>query len=149
MGSYVQSTLTKDEKVAHVGMTSPWSLSPTITAGLLFILMGFSTKPLFLVGSIFLLTAYIRYVTTELAITNKRVIAKFGFIRRSTIELNIDKVESIQVVQSIFGRIFNYGSLTISGAGNPQAPVPGISNPMGFRNSFIECQEQATQQKAK
>jgi hypothetical protein len=52
--------------------------------------------------------------------------------------------ESIQVNQSIFGRILNYGSIVVSGAGNPQAPVPGISDPMVFRRKFMEIQEAAT-----
>jgi uncharacterized membrane protein YdbT with pleckstrin-like domain len=74
-----------------------------------------------------------------LAFTNERVIAKIGFIKRVTVELNINKVESIQVHQSVLGRIFNYGSIVIAGAGNPQAPIAGISKPMIFRNKFMEC----------
>ncbi|MDP3088977.1 MAG: PH domain-containing protein [Methylotenera sp.] len=57
------------------------------------------------------------------------------------LKLNIAKVESIQVNQGILGRIFNYGTLIVSGAGNPQAPIPGISNPMGFRRAFMESQD--------
>jgi uncharacterized membrane protein YdbT with pleckstrin-like domain len=49
------------------------------------------------------------------------VIAKFGFISRSTVELNIHKIESIQVDQGIFGRLFNFSSIIVAGAGNPQA----------------------------
>mgnify|MGYP003353194265 CR=1 FL=1 len=45
--------------------------------------------------------------------------------------------------QGIFGRIFDYGTLVVSGAGNPQAPIPGISSPMKFRRSFMEFQDQA------
>ena len=97
---------------------------------------------MFGLGWIFLVLAYIRYKTTELAITSRRVIAKFGFISRRTVEINISKVESIQVDQGILGRIFNYGTLVISGAGDPQAPIPGISDPMAFRRAFIEAQDQ-------
>ena len=70
------------------------------------------------------------------------VIAKFGFISRRTVEININEVESIQVDQGILGRIFNYGTLVIAGAGDPQAPIPGISEPMAFRRAFIEAQDQ-------
>ena len=84
-------------------------------------------------------------MTTELAFTNKRVIAKFGFISRKTIEIGLTKVESLQVDQGILGRIFNFGTLVISGAGNPQAPIPGISNPMTFRRSFMEFQDNLRQ----
>src|SRR5690349_12949486 len=111
-----------------------WSLLPLLLAGLLTLwAMG--------IGLLFWLVAFIRYKTTELAFTNKRVIAKFGFISRRTVELNLMKVESVQVDQGIFGRIFNFGTLVISGAGNPQAPIPGISDPMSFRRALMEYQD--------
>jgi uncharacterized membrane protein YdbT with pleckstrin-like domain len=141
MASYIESALIKDEKVIYTGRISLWSLAPLIVLGL-------STVPFLGLGLIFWIMAFIRYKTTELAITNKRVIAKFGFISRQTIELNISKVESIQVNQGILGRIFNYGTLVISGAGNPQAPIPGISDPMSFRRAFMESQDAAGEAKA-
>jgi uncharacterized membrane protein YdbT with pleckstrin-like domain len=131
MGSYVEGTLIKDEKIIYEAKISIWSLLPSIILGFIFIFI-------FGLGILFWIAAVLRYVTTELAFTNKRVIAKFGFISRRTIELKIEKVESVQVNQGILGRIFNYGTLVISGAGNPQAPIPGISNPMTFRRSFME-----------
>lgn len=141
MGSYIEGALIKDEKVIYTGNISLWSLAPLIVLGLL-------TVAFLGLGLIFWIMAFIRYKTTELAFTNKRVIAKFGFIRRQTIELNISKVESIQVNQDIPGRIFNYGTLIISGAGNPQAPIPGISDPMSFRRAFMEAQDSAGEAKA-
>lgn len=134
MASYVEGALIKDEKIIYTGHVSLWSLAPLILLGLLTIWIG--------IGLIFWIMAFVRYITTELAFTNKRVIAKFGFISRHTVELNITKVESIQVKQGILGRIFNFGNLIISGAGNPQAPIPGISNPMAFRRAFMESQDQ-------
>lgn len=136
MTSYIDGALIKDERVIYVGHISLWSLAPLIA-------LGFLTVWLFGLGLIFWIVAYIRYKTTELAFTNKRVIAKFGFISRSTVELNINKVESIQVQQGILGRIFNFGTLVISGAGNPQAPILGISEPMAFRRAFMEAQDNA------
>lgn len=136
MASYVESTLIPDEKVIYIAKLSLWSLLPLLLIGLLLL-------PMWGFGLLFWLSAFIRYKTTELAFTNKRVIAKFGFISRQTIELNLPKVESLQVNQGILGRIFNFGTLVISGAGNPQAPIPGISNPMTFRRSFMEFQDRS------
>jgi uncharacterized membrane protein YdbT with pleckstrin-like domain len=140
MASYIEGALIKDEQVTYTGNISLWTLAPLIIAGFLLLLV-------YGIGLIFLLIAFIRYKTTELAVTNKRVIAKFGFISRKTVEININKVESIQVHQDSLGRIFNYGSLIISGAGTPQAPISGISKPMDFRRLFMETQDQASQSK--
>jgi len=136
MTSYVEGALVKDEKIVRLGHISLWSLWHLLALGILLL-------PAFGLGLVFLVQAYVRYKTTELAITTKRVIVKHGFVRRRTIEININKVESIQVDQEILGRLFNFGTLVISGAGNPQAPVAGISNPMEFRRAFIEAQDQA------
>ena len=135
MGSFVQGTLGKDEKIIVEGRVSGWALVPSIIIGII-------TIPLFGLGIIIILSAVFTYISTELAVTNKRVVAKTGFIKRSTIELNLSKVESIQVHQGLFGRILNYGSLVVSGAGNPQAPIPNIADPMSFRRLATEAQGQ-------
>ena len=80
-----------------------------------------------------------RIYSTELAITNKRVIAKFGFIRRNTVELKLDRIEGLRVNQGIFGRIFNYGSVIVSGTGVTQTPIPAIDRPLDFRRLCLEA----------
>ena len=60
--------------------------------------------------------------------TNKRVITKFGFISRRTVEINMAKVESVQVEQSLFGRLFNYGTLLIAGSSVHDAPLSTLRN---------------------
>jgi uncharacterized membrane protein YdbT with pleckstrin-like domain len=136
MASYIEGALIKDERIIYIGNISLWTLTPMFALGFL-LLFAYG------LGLVFFLLAYIRYKTTELAFTNKRVIAKFGFVSRQTVEINISKVESIQVHQNIAGRIFNFGTLVIGGAGDPQAPIAGISNPMEFRRAFMEAQDQA------
>src|SRR5450830_588018 len=100
MASYIESALINDEKVIYTGNISLWSLLPLC-------ILGFLLLPAFGLGLLLWLAAFIRYKSTELAFTNKRVMAKFGFIRRHTVELNLEKVESLQVNQGILGRIFN------------------------------------------
>lgn len=136
MASYIEEALISDERVLYTGNISLWSLSHLIAAGIVLL-------PVFGIGLAFLLVAWIRYKTTELAVTNKRVIAKSGFISRHTVEININKVDGIQVMQSIPGRLFNFGSLIISGTGAQQAPIPGISNPLDFRRAFMTAQDEA------
>jgi uncharacterized membrane protein YdbT with pleckstrin-like domain len=95
------------------------------------------------VGAIFLLfailklaTEWIRRATTEIAVTDRRVIYKRGLIRRYTIEINNDKVESVDVDQTVLGRIFNFGTVVIKGTGSAVEPLRNIDDPLHFR-SFI------------
>ena len=133
MSSYVEGVLIPGEKVMHQGRVSWWSVWHLLALGLLLLPV--------VIGLVFLVMAWIRVHTTELAITNKRVIAKFGFISRNTMEISIQKVESIQVHQSLMGRMLDYGTLVISGTGTSHAPIPSISDPMAFRRAFVEAQE--------
>ena len=75
--------------------------------------------------------------TTEIAVTDKRVIYKRGFIRRVTIEMNMDKVESIDVNQSILGRMFDYGDVLVRGTGHGLEPLRMIQAPLAFRSAVI------------
>ena len=134
MSSYVEGALVKGEQIVHTGHVSLWGLWHLIALGILLL-------PLFGIGLIFLAIAYVRYKSTELAVTTKRIIVKYGFIRRQTIEINLNKAESIQVDQGILGRLFDFGTLVISGTGTSHAPLTGISEPMAFRKAFIEAQD--------
>lgn len=137
MASYVEAALVANEKIVHFGRVSLWSVWHLILFGVLL-------TPLFGLGLILLASAFIQFKTTELAITKRRIIVKHGFIRRRTIEMNLNKVESIQVDQGVWGRMLDFGTLAISGGGLPQATVDGISEPMKFRKAFIEAQEFAS-----
>jgi len=95
-------------------------------------------------GAFGILRAIITQTSTELAVTNKRVIVKFGFIRRSTVELNHNRVEGLTVDQGILGRILNYGTVVVSGMGGLRAPVPAIAEPLEFRKEALAQIEQAS-----
>ncbi|TMH62955.1 MAG: PH domain-containing protein, partial [Betaproteobacteria bacterium] len=94
-------------------------------------------------GLIVILVALIRRNSTELAVTNRRVIAKFGFIKRSTIELNLAKVESIRVEQSVGGRLFGYGSVIVTGTGSTMDPIPYVADPIKFRQAVQSATDTA------
>jgi len=76
--------------------------------------------------------------TDEFAITNKRVILKTGLIKRDTIELNLSKVESVNVNQSVLGRILGFGSITVIGTGGTQKILSNIKQPIKFRKKIQE-----------
>jgi len=79
------------------------------------------------------LRAFIRRATTELAVTDHRVIYKSGLLSRHTIEMNRDKVESVDVDQSLLGRIFGYGTVIVRGTGGSLEPIRNIGDPLTFR----------------
>lgn len=120
MGKYVNNHLIKDETVA------------------------FETKYhwviFFTLRSIFTLTLapLIERALSEFVITNRRIIIKTGFIARSTFEMNLSKIESVNVDQSVMGRLLNYGSITIIGTGGTRETFRNISKPLSFRKAFQE-----------
>ena len=66
-----------------------------------------------------------------------RVVHKTGFIKRQTFEMSLDKVESVDVNQSILGRILNYGDVTILGVGEGKKDhLDTIASPLAFRNAI-------------
>jgi uncharacterized membrane protein YdbT with pleckstrin-like domain len=81
-----------------------------------------------------MLTAWFHRWTTETDVTNLRVVHKAGFIKRRTFEMSLDKVESVDVNQSILGRILNYGDVTILGVGEGRETISTIASPLEFRN---------------
>ena len=87
-------------------------------------------------------------LTTELALTNRRIIAKSGLIRRNTIELKTNRVESLGVHQGILGRIFNFGSIVVKGVGGSHAPIPYIARPMDFRQQVNNYLDELDDQKS-
>ncbi len=84
-------------------------------------------------GSAILGIAVIRRNATEMAVTNKRIIIKVGFLTKRTIELFLAKVESVGVEQTLFGRMLGYGSITVRGTGGTNEPFSHVANPLEFR----------------
>jgi uncharacterized membrane protein YdbT with pleckstrin-like domain len=78
--------------------------------------------------------AWFRRWTTETDITNRRVVHRDGVIKRDTFEMSLDKVESVDVSQSIMGRILDYGDVTILGVGEGKKAIKTIAAPLAFRN---------------
>jgi uncharacterized membrane protein YdbT with pleckstrin-like domain len=80
------------------------------------------------------LRAWLRRVTTELAVTDLRIIYKAGLLSRHTLEMNRSKVESVDVDQSLLGRLFGYGTIIVRGTGGSLEPMRNIKNPIEFRS---------------
>jgi uncharacterized membrane protein YdbT with pleckstrin-like domain len=80
------------------------------------------------------LPAALRRASTELVVTDRRVIYKSGLFSRHTIEMNRTKVESVDVDQSIAGRLLGYGTVTVHGTGGTLEPIRSVARPLTFRS---------------
>jgi len=85
-------------------------------------------------AAVMFLSAWFRRWTTEIDVTDRRIVYKTGFVRRHTVEMNMDKVESVDVDQSFWGRLLDYGDIVIRGTGVGIEPLHGIGAPLDFRN---------------
>lgn len=132
MSSYIDQILIDGEKVIHRARLSLWSM-------FWLIVLGIVTLPLVGLGLYFLVKAWLVYRTTELAITNKRIISKTGIISRAVMELRLDKIESIQVEQGVLGRMLNFGSIMIAGTGGDKTPIESIAEPLLFQKYFMSA----------
>ena len=81
-------------------------------------------------------TAWFHRWTTETDVTSLRVVHKTGFINRQTFEMSLDKIESVDVNQTIPGRIFDYGDVTIMGVGKSEEKLNMVTSPIAFRNAI-------------
>jgi uncharacterized membrane protein YdbT with pleckstrin-like domain len=98
------------------------------------IVMGWASVVCLGLGAVAWIYAWIQRITTELAVTSRRVIYKSGLLRRHTLEMNLSKVESVGVTQSVLGRIFSYGKVELKGTGASTSPLPMIADPLRFRS---------------
>jgi uncharacterized membrane protein YdbT with pleckstrin-like domain len=80
------------------------------------------------------LRAGIRQWTTELAVTDRRVIYKAGLLSRHTLEMNRSKIESVDVDQSLLGRFLNFGTIVVRGTGGSLEPIRLVRDPLQFRS---------------
>jgi uncharacterized membrane protein YdbT with pleckstrin-like domain len=134
---YIESNLLADEKILYkarlhgVIFIKPVAL---ILLGIIFLFIQLIIGSLaVLIGVVAAIPPLIDYLSSEFGVTNKRVIVKIGFLRRRTVELLLRQVEAISVDQSVLGRIFDFGSVTISGTGGVREEFDNISAPLDFR----------------
>lgn len=120
MGRYVNNHLIRDESVAFETKYH-WVIFLTLKS-----LFTLTIAPM------------LQRALSEFVITNRRIIIKTGFIARSTFEMNLSKIESVNVDQTAMGRIFNYGSITIIGTGGTRETFHNIAKPLNFRKAFQE-----------
>lgn len=102
--------------------------------------LRFSILGLFLLGLFLFAHLMLVKATTEIAVTNERVIYKKGLIARHVGELGIDRIEGVSVSQGVWGRIWGYGTVMIRGMGVGEVILPPlIEDPISFRKAVQEA----------
>jgi len=140
--SYLEKTLLPNERVYYQGRVHwiifnqalmwfaiTWILSQQSQ---LVIYLAYVTAALFVTQ---LISATITFTTSVYAVTNKRVIMKVGFISRHSLEIFLNKIEALEVQQTIPGRILTYGTLLIVGTGGTRDPFKYLAEPFMFRRN--------------
>lgn len=141
--SYVANSLTAQERVVHQArihwVSYVWGVF-IFLAGIALINRTDDASQFFgalmlPVGLISLPVTWIRIKTTEFAVTNLRVLTKRGLIRRTTSEMLLKKVESVDVKQGVLGRVLDYGTVTMTGSGGSHDPFRQIAAPLALRKA--------------
>lgn len=153
--SYVSSSLGPGEEIVFEASIHWIVYLKPVLLMLVGIALGIIFLPgwlIALVGLVWFLATWFIVHTNELAVTTRKVVAKWGFIARDTIEQRLDKVDTIAVDQTFWGRVLNYGNVTVHGTGlNNIRPIRMIADPITFRrkveqaiDSRVEHQAPAT-----
>lgn len=144
--SYIDKTLLPEEKVIYRSHPH-WIVVFRSLVGLIliaaFLMMGARHTLLIislfsLLGFAAFLSGLIVYYSSEFGITDKRVIMKSGFISRYAFENSLDRIEGVEISQSIMGRIFDYGSIRIRGVSGTNELFSAVRYPFRFRYKVLE-----------
>jgi uncharacterized membrane protein YdbT with pleckstrin-like domain len=85
------------------------------------------------IGGLVVAAALIRRASTEIVVTTRRVLIKTGILERRTIELLLSKIESVDVTESVSGRMLGFGRVVLRGTGGTPETFERVANPLEFR----------------
>lgn len=144
MTSYIKKILLPGEEIVYHGhrhwavFASPmgWLIAAILAD--LFLPFGMWIALILLFAVIVLgLSALINYTMSEINVTNERILIKVGWVSRSSLETDLTRISSIDVVQTFLGRIFNFGTVIICDVGNMRTPFTQIERPFDFRRAVL------------
>lgn len=160
MANYIDKNLGPNEVVRYTARLSLWRfplffffgglLSIGMIGGLLVMFSADSAPPpgtsavlwfVLLFGISNVIWPFIARRSTELVITDKRLIVKYGLLSTHSIEIRFSKIETVQVSQGLIGKIFNYGDIVVTGTGSTFDPIRSIKDPLAFRAALSQAME--------
>ena len=163
MGNYVDKNIGTGEAVRYSARISLWKFSfnllvgglltafllPTFIVNLMAPSTGSGSKMVMTYGlGLLLLLAVLLFIwpfiarwSTELVVTDRRLIAKYGVVSTHSIEIRFDKIETVRVTQGLVGKVLKYGDIVVTGTGSTFDPIRNIANPMAFRAALNQAME--------
>lgn len=127
MKSYVDEVLAQGEAIAcraeYHWTTYLWPVFWTVVT------LGFGI----VVTGPWMLFIWLNQKSTDLVATDRRLIHKTGLIRREVVEHRLTKIETINVEQSVLGRMLDFGTVSVTGTGVSTITFPRIADPLGFK----------------
>tara|TARA_Y100001970_G_scaffold196252_1_gene238616 strand:- start:3031 stop:3480 length:450 start_codon:yes stop_codon:yes gene_type:complete len=147
--SYVEKTLTSGESVEQFIKYHWWYLTyPALLISFGFIglvvdniFIFYLAIALIIYSILELIVRAIIRLSTEQALTNKRVFRKTGLISRNTDELVLEKIETVAVNQSVFERILNFGDIEFTGTGGVYIRFEYVPDPTAVKRDFEQKRE--------
>jgi uncharacterized membrane protein YdbT with pleckstrin-like domain len=149
---YYLKVLQPGENVKYVGKLHWIIYKSSILLAIVAVLVAFfslnldeAQRPLTLIAAsilgalaiIFFVKSWFLQWTTETVVTDKRIIHKTGFISRHTQEMNITKIETVDVSQPFWGRILGYGTVRAVGTGASLETLPFMGSPLQLRSAIM------------
>jgi uncharacterized membrane protein YdbT with pleckstrin-like domain len=87
------------------------------------------------VGLLVLLPAFVKRMSSDYAVTSRRIMMKEGVFHTRSTEVLLSKVEAIAVDQTLLGRLFGYGDIVVTGTGGTREAFSQIQSPLEFRRA--------------
>jgi len=158
MGKFVEENLGSGEVVRYTATVSLWSYVfnfiigglvalvtvPVLVASMFSKSTGMLTsfEGIIAIGAVLLIVwPFVARRSTELVVTDRRFVAKYGLVSTHSIEIRFDKIETVRVTQSLFGKMLNYGDVVVTGTGSTFDPIRNVANAMTFRMALNQAMD--------
>jgi uncharacterized membrane protein YdbT with pleckstrin-like domain len=157
MADYIDRSLAESEEVVMRGrwpviywigawvmiVAFAWALIGGLVSFGIGAIIGFGA--LFLCGLLWFTIVALHMMTTDFAVTNQRVVLKRGWLTLSTQELAVANIEEVRIEQTIFGRLFGFGRVIVTGTGEGVILFPPLAHPIDFRRAIENARTRARQ----
>jgi len=126
---YLDESLAPGETIVgrfDLHWTAKWRL-------IVYLLLAIPTLGLALLAAIY---EWIRLRSIEMGVTNRRVVRKTGILSRATEELRLASIETIDLRQSVWGRLLGFGDVVLTGRGESSMIFSRLAQPLDAKRAI-------------